>query len=115
LVPVPLHARKLRERGYNQAELLARAFARAAGGSTRVELLLQRTRDTPSQTAFDRETRRANLKNAFAPAPRARITPDQPYLLVDDVFTTGSTLNACARALRAAGCLNLRVVTFGHG
>ncbi|WP_414664238.1 ComF family protein [Horticoccus sp. 23ND18S-11] len=115
LVPVPLHPRKARERGYNQAELLARALAEAAGGGTRVAALLRRRADTQSQTAFDRRTRMANLKNAFALAPGAAINPALHYTLVDDVFTTGSTLNSCARALRGAGGLSLDVVTFGHG
>ena len=115
LVPVPLHARKLRERGYNQSELIAEALAFAAGEGTRIERILQRVIDTASQTAFDRQARRANLKNAFALARGASITPGQHYILVDDVFTTGSTLNSCAGVLRHAGCLNLDVVTFGHG
>ena len=71
--------------------------------------------DTPSQTAFDRRTRLTNLKNAFALVAGASITPAQHYILIDDVFTTGSTLNSCAHALRQEGCLNLDVVTFGHG
>lgn len=115
LVPVPLHPRKERDRGYNQSRLLAECLAETAGGGTRVERLLGRTADTPSQTGYDRQTRRANLKNAFALAPGAAITPGQHYLLIDDVFTTGSTLNSCAQVLRRAGCLNLDVVTLGHG
>jgi predicted amidophosphoribosyltransferase len=71
--------------------------------------------DTVSQTHFDRATRQENLKNAFALASGAAITPGQHYILVDDVFTTGSTLNACATVLRRAGCLSLDVITFGHG
>lgn len=113
LVPVPLHPRKARERGYNQSALLAGVLARLAGG--RVEELLRREVDTESQTAFDRKTRQANLKNAFALAPGAGLTPGQKYVLVDDVFTTGSTLNNCARVLRRAGALSLNVVTFAHG
>lgn len=115
LVPVPLHPRKQRERGYNQTQLIAEVFINAVDGAAELRPLLRRVEDTQSQTAFDRAARRANLKNAFALAEGASITPAQPYLLVDDVFTTGSTLNACARALRRAGCLNLDVVTFGHG
>lgn len=115
LVPVPLHSRKERERGYNQGLLLAQTLARAAGGETRVETLLQRTTDTVSQTQFDRKTRQDNLKNAFALAPGAAINEANHYILIDDVFTTGSTLNNCALVLRSAGCLNLDVVTFGHG
>lgn len=115
LIPVPLHPRKKRERGYNQSELLAEALMRASGGRARIAHLLRRVVDTVSQTAFDRKTRRANLKNAFALTPGGLITPGHHYILVDDVFTTGSTLNSCAGVLRRAGCLNLDVVTFGHG
>jgi len=115
LVPVPLHPRKRRERGYNQSELIARALLRAVDGEARVEALLRRVVDTTTQTAFDRKTRRVNLKNAFALASDAAITPGHHYVLVDDVFTTGSTLNSCAGVLRRAGCVNLDVVTFGHG
>lgn len=115
LVPVPLHPRKARDRGFNQARLLTKALARAAGGDTTVGLLLRREVDTQTQTAFDRKTRMANLKNAFALARGADLNPALHYILVDDVFTTGSTLNSCARALRRAGAVNLDVVTFGHG
>jgi ComF family protein len=117
LVPVPLHPRKLRERGYNQSRLLAECCVAAAGkvGGVRIEELLRRRVDTESQTHFDRATRQRNLKNAFALASRVAINPAQRYLLVDDVFTTGSTLNACAAVLRRAGCVSVDVVTFGHG
>jgi ComF family protein len=115
LVPVPLHPRKLRERGFNQSEHLSRALVRAVDGRARVEELLIRCIDTQTQTAFDRRRRMGNLKNAFALAPGARILRDQPYVLVDDVFTTGSTLNRCARVLREAGIVTLDVLTFAHG
>lgn len=115
LVPVPLHPRKERERGYNQSRLLAECLAEQAGGATRVEPVLRRTIDTVSQTHHDRKTRLANLKNAFALTPGTGITPAHHYILIDDVFTTGSTLNSCALVLRRAGGVNLDVVTFGHG
>lgn len=115
LVPVPLHPRKARERGFNQAELLADALVRAAESAARREALLRRIVDTETQTVFDRREREANLKNAFALARGAALNPAAHYILVDDVFTTGSTLNSCARVLRRAGALNLGVVTFGHG
>jgi competence protein ComFC len=115
LVPVPLHPRKLRERGYNQSRLLAECAVQAVDGQARIAELLRRVVDTETQTHLDRTTRQANLKNAFALTPGAVITPGQHYLLIDDVFTTGSTLNACAAVLRRAGAVSLDVVTFGHG
>ena len=115
LVPVPLHPRKERERGYNQSRLLADCFAAVGGTGTRVATPLRRVVDTPTQTALDRRTRQANLKNAFALGTGAGINTAEHYVLIDDVFTTGATLNACAAVLRRAGCLNLDVVTFGHG
>lgn len=115
LVPVPLHPRKHRERSYNQSEFVAEALARAAGGGAVIGHLLRRTVDTVSQTHHDRRARQANLKNAFALAPGAVISPAASYVLVDDVFTTGSTLNSCAHVLRRAGAVRLCVVTFGHG
>jgi len=115
LVPVPLHRASQRERGYNQSALLARSLVDATRGGARVSCLLRRVADTRTQTTFDRRTRRTNLKNAFALARRLRLNPREHYILVDDVFTTGSTLNSCARTLRKAGCLNLDTITFGHG
>lgn len=115
LVPVPLHPRKRRERGYNQSALLAAELARVAGGETTVVPLLARRLDTATQTAFDRERRLANLQNAFALAPAAPLRSGVRYVLVDDVFTTGSTVNACARVLRGAGAERVDVATLAHG
>jgi ComF family protein len=115
LVPVPLHARKEREREYNQSYLLAEIFCRLAGEGTGIKELLERTLDSDSQTTFDRRSRRQRMKNAFAPRKGPAITAGDRFILVDDVFTTGSTLNSCALALRRAGCLNLDVITFAHG
>ncbi len=98
VVPVPLHPRRLRERGFNPATLLARALAR----ERRVRLdpvALRRVRDTPSQTHLGRRARRRNVRGAFV--ARARVPPR--VWLVDDVVTTGSTLGEAARALRRAG------------
>lgn len=114
LVPVPLYKKRFRWRGYNQSKILAQAFAKTAP-ETRVETLLVRTRDTGTQTRLDAAKRRQNVKDAFAVSPRAKIDPFARYVLVDDVFTTGSTLSECARALRAAGAINIDAVTFAHG
>lgn len=115
LVPVPLHPRKERERGYNQSRLLAGCFAALAGAGAVVAEPLRRAIDTPTQTALDRRTRQANLKNAFALRKDAGISSIERYVLIDDVFTTGSTLNACAAVLCRAGCLRVDVLTLGHG
>ncbi len=115
LVPVPLHPQKEARRKYNQSRLLAGCALQAAGGQARIEELLVRVVHTESQTHYDRAARQKNLKNAFALPPGATINPAQRYVLVDDVFTTGSTLNACAAVLRRGGAVRLDVVTFGHG
>jgi len=115
LVPVPLHPAKEEKRQFNQSRLLAECAAAAAGGEAEVQSMLRRVVNTVSQTHYDRAARQENLKNAFALAPGATINPGQRYILVDDVFTTGSTLNSCATVLRRGGALSLDVVTFGHG
>jgi competence protein ComFC len=115
LVPVPLHPKKQAKREFNQSRLLAGCAVRATGGQARIADLLVRVLHTESQTHYDRAARQKNLKNAFALAPGATINPNQRYVLVDDVFTTGSTLNACAAVLRRRGAVKLDVVTFGHG
>jgi ComF family protein len=97
VAPVPLHPRRLRERGFSPAALLARAVAREARRPCR-PVLLERTRDTRSQTALSRAERRRNVAGAFA----ARSAPPRVWL-VDDVATTGSTLAEAAGALRRAG------------
>jgi ComF family protein len=100
IVPVPLHPRRLRARGFNPAAVLARWIAREQ--RVRFEAgLLRRLRDTPSQTGLGRSARRANVRGAFAATPGAR-APRRVWL-VDDVITTGSTLAEAARALHRAG------------
>lgn len=114
LVPVPLFPQRQRERGYNQSLLLARAFAAVADNAT-VADLLTRTRDTRSQTRLNRKQRLENMRGAFDTKPGAHVDPAQRCVLVDDVFTTGATLNACAQAMRKAGAEQLEVATLAHG
>jgi ComF family protein len=101
LVPVPLHPRRLAERGYNQAALLATEIARRTSASVAARALV-RTRDTPHQATLSREARLRNLGDAFV-ARSERALADRRVLLVDDVITTGATAAACVRALAAAG------------
>lgn len=108
LVPVPLHPRRQRERGYNQAEALCRALGRRTG--LPVWNALRRVRFTETQTHLSRSERLANLHGAFAPA-RRRPVSGAHLLLVDDVFTTGATVHECARVLRRAGAVSVRVLT----
>jgi ComF family protein len=109
LIPVPLSAARARERGYNQAERIARALGRRTGLAVRPELL-HRTRHTPTQTALPPEARRANVAGAF----RAAGAREVRAVLVDDVFTTGSTLLAAAAALTAGGAASVDAVTFAR-
>jgi ComF family protein len=97
IVPVPLHARRVRERGYNQSALLARELGRRVGLPV-LESALSRTRETVPQVELNAQQRHANVADAFE-----CVTGEicgHAVLLVDDVCTTGATLNACAEALR---------------
>lgn len=114
LVPVPLHSRKFRERGYNQSALIAEELSKRFEVDYR-EDLLARVVDTQSQTRFNRQDRYRNLKNAFASNGKTKPNLKSRHVIVDDVFTTGSTLNACAAALRKSGVKEVDVLTIGHG
>jgi ComF family protein len=108
VVPVPLHPRRLRERGYNQAALLARAAIRGTG----LEICfraLRRERWTDSQAALGRAARQENLRGAFA--GNRSVVSGGRILLVDDVLTTGATGIACSDALLEAGAREVQVVT----
>jgi ComF family protein len=109
LVPVPLHPRRLRERGFNQSAQLARALARLVG-ATVAEDALRRRRDTPPQAGLSAAARRTNVAEAFAVGRPAAVA-GKVVTLVDDVLTTGATSRACARALRAGGAAELRLLT----
>lgn len=113
LVPVPLHPRRERERGYNQSALIAQTLARVA--DVPVAPLLRRVRDTQTQTRLSREERAANVNNAFAMSVGAVLDKRLTYTLVDDVFTTGATLGACSQVLQAHGAAQVRVLTLAHG
>lgn len=114
VVPVPLHAAKLRQRGFNQSDLIAGVALKAAALSGFVLPLhasvLERTRATVSQTGLTRHQRRENVRGAFR-VPHPPGIAGRDVLLVDDVFTTGTTVSECARVLRQAGAQRVWVAT----
>ncbi len=114
LVPVPLHASRLRKRGFNQAELIAGALAGQLRG-TRCVPLLRRVKNTSTQTRLDREARALNVRGAFVVNEKFSLNAGTRYVVFDDVFTTGATLNACCRALHKAGAEDIDVLSFAHG
>lgn len=112
LVPVPLHFLRKWKRGYNQSEWIAKALQKLLGGE--ILPLLKRKVNTRSQTSLTRSERKKNVENVFTLAKKT-IDPQKTYVLVDDVFTTGATLNACAKVLHENGAQNIRVFTLAHG
>lgn len=111
LLPVPLSTARLEQRGFNQALVLARALE---PGKTRANVLL-RIKDTPAQSLLDRAARLNEVKDAFAVDPLlvAQIRAKK-VVLVDDVMTSGATLHAAARTLRAAGVLRVTGMVFAR-
>lgn len=101
LLPVPLARRRLRQRGFNQAQMLADWLSRPLGIATDARVL-ERVLDTPAQQQLDAATRRRNLRQAFAIATGADVK-GRHLALVDDVLTTGATAEALARLLKRAG------------
>lgn len=112
IVPVPLHRRRLRERGYNQAALLARAFASEIGLPV-YENWLVRTKATASQVELDAVERKKNVGGAFQ-CPNCDVVSGRQVLLIDDVCTTGATLEACSLTLRQAGAKSVWAFTLGR-
>jgi ComF family protein len=113
VVLVPLHRTKLRQRGFNQAELIARAAMKMRPRGDRLHLcagVLERKRDTASQIGLTGHQRRENLKGAFAVA-QPELVKGREVLVVDDVYTTGATVSECTRVLRRAGATKVWVAT----
>jgi competence protein ComFC len=113
IVPVPLHPLKLREREFNQAERLAAHLSQRTGIPLQ-PTLLRRVVPTATQTLLNREQRATNMKGAFT-VPGSSKLAGKRLVLVDDVFTTGATTNACAQALRRAGAAEVCVWTVARG
>lgn len=114
IVPVPLHYTRLVLRGFNQSAWLAQSVGRETGILVSVDAL-KRTRRTPSQAGLSGRARRRNVSGAFAVRKgRARLVAGQHVVLVDDVLTTGATLNACVRALKRAGARQIDVLVLAR-
>ena len=114
LVPVPLHADKAWDRGYNQSERIAQHLARRIPGCTFAPLLEKHT-PTESQTRLDRTRRLRNVARAFRLRPGQTVDARRRYVVIDDVLTTGATLHACAQVLRAAGATAVDAAALAHG
>ena len=112
IVPVPLFGARGRLRGYNQSELLARGVARLTGLPLEAKVLRRRRATPPQVRQPDEESRRSNLDSAFA--ADGRRAEGRSFLLIDDVMTTGATLDACARVLMDAGSGAVFALTFAR-
>jgi ComF family protein len=113
VVPVPLHTSKQAQRGFNQAEMIARDALKNLSRPKRFDLctgILRRRRETGSQIGLTRHQRRENMRGAFAVSDPTRIL-NRDILLIDDVYTTGTTASECARVLRRAGAARVWVAT----
>lgn len=121
ILPVPLHWRRLYRRGFNQAALLMRCWPRAASeagmlfdhGKIARRLLIRQHR-TASQTGLNRRQRKSNLRRAFTLGDRQAEVRGRRILIVDDVFTTGATVDACGRVLKRAGAISVKVLTLAR-
>lgn len=112
LIPVPLHPKRLRWRGFNQSVVLAREVSRIWNLPMDPTFLV-RAKETPPQTQLSEEDRRKNVRDAFALNP-AKSVEGKTVLLVDDIYTSGATVNACSRALLGGGVKEVQVLTLAR-
>lgn len=114
IVPVPIHTSRKSKRGYNQSEKIVRAIcANFKHLNLHLAEILKRVKPTPTQTLLSREDRAENVKNAFKLVPN-NIPKDANIIVLDDVMTSGATLNECARILKRSGFKNVKVFAFAR-
>ncbi|TVR83353.1 MAG: ComF family protein [Saprospirales bacterium] len=113
IIPVPLHPRKKAKRGFNQCDLLAQGLSETTGIPTDFNAII-RSRNNPSQTSLSRENRFHNSQSLFKVTNPEKVN-GKSILLIDDVITTGATLESCGRELLEAGCANLYISTLACG
>jgi len=109
-IPLPLHPQKRRERGFNQAELMAVELSNSFDG-TAVLPILKRLFDTPPQSGLHPKQREENVSGIFGIAPDYSPEPEAVYIVVDDIYTTGASLNECCKTLRAWGAQRVMTMT----
>lgn len=114
IIPVPLHRWRLFKRRYNQATLLCHELSRSSGKPVGTNCL-QRVKNTPSQHGKSRKAREKNVMGVFkVPPSKQEVIRKKSILLIDDVWTTGSTLNACIKALKKAGAKDVYILTLAR-
>lgn len=117
IIPIPLGRQRRKERGFNQAEEIAKHALRALDASARFVLeidLLERVRETKTQIALPREEREKNMRGAFRVPQGAALNPSHLYVILDDVITTGATLQSAVLALQNAGAIHILPIALAH-
>ena len=109
IVPVPIHTNRLKERGFNQSEILASKLGEKVNTH-----ILERIKDTPHQTGLSRKNRRENLDRSFSVVDKSKVK-GKNILLVDDIYTTGSTLDECASTLYKCGAKSVQSLCLARG
>ena len=110
LIPVPIHKKRKKDRGYNQSELIAKEIAKFCK-DIKLELnILYKKENIVAQSTLDKKERMKNIKNVFEIRNECKIK-NKKILLLDDIYTTGSTVNECSRILKNAGCKEIGIIT----
>lgn len=109
MIPIPISSSRKRERGYNQSEILARKISKMAGIPIEMQVLKKEKHNQP-QSSLNKQQRRENVKNVYKVQNELKIQ-DKKILLFDDIYTTGSTANECARILKIANCQMVGILT----